>query len=109
MPPHDLQNLKEKILAPRPIIRDSDGFLNHPDIPILDEGISMRKFLAVFGIQVHVVCMEDDVPMEVSDKYFQADGANFSEWNPTAPSGDGWMLLEIYDTEAGPCAMFGRE
>lgn len=107
--PPDLQNLRNKLLAPRTIKRDAQGFLTHPAMPIGDEGVRADDLLAVFGIEAAFVCMESDAPDEVTERYFDTEkDPSCADWTPTPPDGDGWMLLEIYDTEDGPHAIFGR-
>lgn len=104
----DLQDLREKLLAPRAIVRDENGHLTHPDLPACDEGVRYDDLLAVFGIESAFVGMESDAPHDVSERYFDSGDPDCSYWTPTPPDGDGWMLLEIYDTEDGPYALFGR-
>jgi len=104
----NLEGLRTKLLAPRVIVRDEDGYLTHPDFPICDEGTHAGKFLDAFGIEAKFVAMESDDPA-AADRYFEAGEAHCSYWMPTAPEGDGWLLLEIYETEDGPCALYGRD
>lgn len=104
----NLEDLRVKLLAPRTIERDENGHLAHPDIPICDEGVRYDDMLAVFGIEAAFVSMESDVMPDIMDRYFDSNSPDCSFWTPTPPEGDGWMLLEIYDTEDGPYAIFGR-
>lgn len=104
----NLEGLRAKLLAPRVIVRDEDGYLTHPDFPICDEGTHAGKFLDAFGIEAKFVAMESDDPA-AADRYFEAGEAHCSYWTPTAPEGDGWLLLEIYETEDGPYALYGRD
>ena len=55
----DLQDLREKLLAPRAIVRDENGHLTHPDLPACDEGVRYDDLLAVFGIESAFVGMEN--------------------------------------------------
>lgn len=105
----DLQGLREKLLAPREIVRDEDGWLTHPDFPICDEDVRADKFLEAFRIESAFVGMEEDVDFETYDRYVESEEPNCSAWIPTPPAGNGWLLLEIYDTEDGPHALFGRD
>jgi len=105
--PCNLENLRELLLAPRPIVRDEDGHLTHPALPICDERVRYDELLAVFGIEAHYVGMESD-DSKAYERYSGADGPDCSYWTPAPPSGDGWLLLAIYDTEDGPYALFGR-
>jgi hypothetical protein len=106
--PLNLEGLREKLLAPREIVRDKEGWLWHPDYPVCDEGTHAGKFLEAFGIEPAFVSMESDDP-EGAERYFEAGEPDCSYWTPTPPDGDGWLLLEIYDTEDGPYALFGRD
>ncbi|RQS85138.1 hypothetical protein [Burkholderia seminalis] len=107
--PADLEGLRRAVLTPRAIVRDEDGMLSHPAVPYLDEDVNYETFFAAFGIESAFVHMENDVDCDTYDKYFASNSANCSFWTPSAPTGDGWLLLEIYDTEDGPVALFVRE
>ncbi|WP_155634594.1 hypothetical protein [Burkholderia anthina] len=107
--PADLQGLRNAILTPREIMRDRDGRLTHPAIPALDEDVNYLTFLSAFGIESTFVCMETDVDADAYDQYVESNDPNCSFWTPSAPAGDGWLLLEIYDTEDGPVALYVRE
>ncbi|KVC45176.1 hypothetical protein [Burkholderia diffusa] len=107
--PADLEGLRRAILAPRAIARDEDGMLSHPAVPYLDEDVNYETFFAAFGIESAFVCMEADVDGDAYDRYVESNDPNCSMWTPSAPAGDGWLLLEIYDTEDGPVALFVRE
>jgi hypothetical protein len=103
-----LEGLRERLLAPRDIVRDKEGWLSHPDFPDLDEDVNAQEFLEAFHIEAAFVSMESDDPTGAA-RYFAAGEPDCSYWTPTAPDGDGWMLLDIYDTEDGPYALFGRD
>lgn len=83
--------------------------LSHPAVPYLDEGVNYETFFAAFGIDAAFIHMENDVAGDTYDRYFASNSANCSMWTPSAPTGDGWLLLEIYDTEDGPVALYVRE
>jgi len=104
----DLQGLREKLLAPRNVARDANGWLTHPDYPVCDEGTRADKFLEAFGIETAFIPMELDSP-DLYDRRCEEGLTNCSDWTPTPPKGGGWLILEIYDTEDGPFAMFGRD
>jgi hypothetical protein len=105
----DLQELQDKLLAPRALVRDEGGYLMHPDLPVLDESVRIDAFLAAFGLDSSFVGMEWDCPNDDRvDAYFDGD-IDCSWWEPTPPEGGGWVLLEIYDTENGPYALFVRQ
>lgn len=104
----DLQGMAGELLAPREIVRDKDGYLTHPALPICDEDVRADKFLAAFGLESFFRHMDGDISPEEYDRFYD-EGSGCAGWNPTPPDGDGWVLLEIYDTENGPYAMFARK
>jgi hypothetical protein len=104
----NLEGLRSKLLAPRETFRDDHGWLAHPDVPVCDEGTRVDKFLEAFGIETRFRSMESDLP-DLHERWCDEGLDDCSEWTPTRPEGDGWLLLEIYDTEDGPYAMFGRD
>lgn len=106
--PINLEGLRKKLLTPREIVRDENGWLSHPDYPICDEGTNADAFLGAFGIETWFRSMESDMP-DFAERYQQQGLSNCAEWTPTPPDGDGWVLLEIYDTEDGPYALFARD
>ncbi|MDR3381774.1 hypothetical protein [Cupriavidus basilensis] len=106
----DLQGLAAALMAPREICRTADGLLMHPGLPVWDEDVRADLFLAAFGLESEFVGMESDCKDQaLLDRYFEQGDPDCSGWTPTPPQGDGWMLLEIYDTEDGPYAMFARK
>ncbi|MVZ85566.1 hypothetical protein GPZ74_16375 [Burkholderia pseudomallei] len=107
--PADLQGLRRSILTSREIVRDQDGMLSHPAVPYLDEDVNYETFFAAFGIEATFIHMEDDVDCDTYDRYFASNSPDCCTWTPSSPQGDGWMLLEIYDTEDGPVALYVRE
>lgn len=106
--PIDLEGLTDRLLAPREIVRDACGWLTHPAMPICDEGVRYDKFLCAFGMEAHFCAMDGDAPQDDVERYFDQETGDCSSWTPTPPEGDGWVLLEIYDTEDGPHAVFAR-
>ncbi len=103
----DLQGLRQALLTPFEIVRDEQGCFSHPALPLTDEDVSARKFLSAFGIESAFVGMEDDCNDEALLESV-GDGGSCAAWSPSTPSGDGWLLLAIYDTEEGPHALFAR-
>jgi hypothetical protein len=103
----NLEGLADRLLAPRAIVRDKDGYLIHPEMPACDENVRTDVFLSAFGLDTGFVGMEGDC----DDEEFMErvhEGESCLAWSPTPPEGDGWVLLEIYPTEDGPYAMFAR-
>ncbi|WP_053565688.1 hypothetical protein [Burkholderia pseudomallei] len=107
--PADLQGLRRSILTSREIVRDQDGMLSHPAVPYLDEDVNYETFFAAFGIEATFIHMEDDVDGDTYEKYFESNSPDCSFWTPSTPAGDSWLLLEIFDTEDGPVALYVRE
>ncbi|MDN7683069.1 hypothetical protein [Burkholderia cenocepacia] len=105
----NLEGLRRALLAPRAIVRDENGWLTHPALPVCDEDVRADRLLAAFGIESAFVSMESEVDIDAYERSFESGDFNCSWWNPTMPAGEGWQLLEIYDTEAGPYALFARE
>lgn len=106
--PANLEGLRKKLLTPRKILRDDQGFLTHPEFPVCDEGTRADKFLEAFGIETRFRSMENDLP-DLHERWCNNGLDDCSEWTPTPPEGDGWLLLSIYDTDDGPYAMYGRD
>ncbi|KVT40565.1 hypothetical protein WK53_20615 [Burkholderia ubonensis] len=106
--PADLEGLRRAILTPRAIVRDKDGMLSHPAVPYLDEDVNYETFFAAFGIESAFIHMENDVDGDKYDQYSASNSPDCSFWTPSSPAGDGWLLLEIYDTEDGPVALHVR-
>lgn len=107
--PHvDLQGLHDALLAPRKILRDAEGWLTHPALPAVDEDVNCRQLLAAFGIETFMRDMETDADEVAAKRYFTDGHPDCCDWTPTPPEGSGWRLLEIFDTENGPHALFGR-
>ncbi|WP_244118873.1 hypothetical protein [Burkholderia gladioli] len=105
----NLEDLRKKLLTPREIIRDEQGWLTHPDMPCCDEDVRADELLAAFHIDTAFVSMESDGNEDACEAYFERGDADCSAWTPTPPTGEGWLLLEIYDTEDGPYALYGRD
>lgn len=105
----NLEGLRRALLAPRAIVRDENGWLTHPALPACDEDVRADRFLAAFGIESAFVSMESEVDIDAHERSFESGDFNCSWWIPTTPAGEDWQLLEIYDTEAGPYALFARE
>ncbi|UZF26643.1 hypothetical protein [Ralstonia pseudosolanacearum] len=107
--PHaDLQGLRDTLLAPRKILRDEEGWLTHPAMPAVDEDVPYDRLLAAFGIETFVRDMETDADEATAKRYFDDGHPDCSAWTPTPPEGEGWRLLEIFDSEIGPYALFAR-
>jgi ribosomal protein L12E/L44/L45/RPP1/RPP2 len=104
----NLEGLAKALLAPREIVRDADGWLDHPALPVCDEGVRFDALLGAFGLETYFRAMDGDISPEEYDRYYDEQGG-CAVWTPTPPEGNGWKLIAIYDTEDGPYAMFARE
>ncbi|MBR8270464.1 hypothetical protein KDW88_27155 [Burkholderia cenocepacia] len=105
----NLEGLRRALLAPRPIVRDENGWLTHPAFPACDESVRADLFLAAFGIESAFVSMESEVDSDAYERHLESGDFNCRWWTPTTPAGEDWQLLKIYDTEEGPYALFARE
>ena len=99
----DLQGLREALLGPHPNNRDTKGWLTHPAMPYLDESTDVVGLLHAVGLDVAVIALED-ADEEMTEQY--ASTGTCAHWTPPEPAGDGWRLIEVYDTEDGPLALF---
>src|SRR3546814_16196457 len=68
---------------------------------IFDEETNIEIFLSTFGLEVTYMGMEsdDDPAIQAGVERYHAGEINCSFWNPGAPQGSGWMLLEIFENE----------
>lgn len=88
--------------------RDQSGWLYHSALPECDERTRVDKLLEAFNIEHAFVSMESDAP-DFYERWCDDALDDCSTWTPEPPEGTGWILFEIYDTEDGPCALFGRD
>lgn len=105
--PPSLEGLADELLTPRENARDAEGHLIHPALPDIDEDVQLDLLLSAFGLETCFVDMEHDDPASF-DRYIDSNSADCRYWIPSRPHGDGWVLVEIYDTEDGPTAMYVR-
>lgn len=102
----NLEGTPEALLAPAGP-RDDDGHVWHPALPILNEDCSLILLLEALGFATAIVHMESDCQDEdLLDRV--AEGESCLAWIPSPPTGDGWNLILIADTEDGPLAAFIR-
>lgn len=83
------------------------GLGDHPELPWLDEGMMSRSFFAALGLELAYTMAEDQLDADALEAMSEA--VNWTDWQPTAPQGDGWKLVSIFDTEEGPVAWWLRE
>jgi len=93
-----------------PVVRGENGDWSHPGLPSFeDEDIApVYQWLAEQQLIVTQVELEGDAPPEISERYFEAGEPDFSYWEPSKPTGDGWFMLSIHDTEDGPCCWWAQ-
>lgn len=93
-----------------PVARDKDGFWGNPAIPNFDEdAAAYRDWLAAQGIETMFDCLDvedDDHPAYIN--YYDLGGTDISEWECSAPAGEGWHTFSIHDSEDGPCWVWAR-
>ncbi len=86
------------LITAAPVLPDNDGFWAHPGIPDhFDEDP------APFERWLNEQLLEC-APKEVGDKNAQVA----ADWADSKPSGSGWFLLQLIDTEDGPTAFWVR-
>jgi hypothetical protein len=105
-------------LLPVTATRDEDGYFRHPALdhfwnvemdgaergsPEQWEAWEERN-----GVETRFAHLEsEDMDHPAYVEYFD-NGGNASLWGPAAPSGEGWFLINIGDSEDGPFAVFAR-
>lgn len=104
----NLEGLAKALLAPREIVRDAQGWLDHPALPVCDENVRFDELLGAFGLETYFRAMDGDIDCDAYERIVDA-GNGCAEWTPTPPEGEGWTLLTVYETEDGPYAMFARQ
>lgn len=102
-----LEGFTDALLAPLTIVRDHQGFFNHPGLPACDEDVRLDKLLGAFGLETKLVDLESEA-LALDAKEKMSEALDFSAWIPTPPAGDGWMLLQIQEAEDGAYALFAR-
>jgi diadenosine tetraphosphatase ApaH/serine/threonine PP2A family protein phosphatase len=101
------------MFQPEILERDGYGFCFHSALNRSKEE-DITKIDGAEDMEFHFVSFEEDATDELLKKY-QGDPLTNEDWpdavkawQPTPPSGDGWFLFAIYDTEDGPYACFTR-
>lgn len=99
-------------IRPVTITRDRFGFWTHPHYfqPAGDEATP-----AEFGNWLHqhrlscTTCSMADDASPVMNLAWEHGFTCISEWEPSPPSGSGWFIGSIHDTEDGPVCVWLRE
>lgn len=97
---------RDRLLDGRPLERDKSCFAEHPELPVLDEGMKPRAFFAALGIELKHTMAEDDLSIDEYDAISESE--DWSAWTPRPPAGEAWKLIAIFDTEDGPAAWWAR-
>ncbi|WP_256590458.1 hypothetical protein [Pseudomonas sp. Irchel 3A18] len=94
-----------KLIGPVEVVRDESGYWGHPDEPNFDENhAAFKAWLVAQGLEVTQWHMDADI----GEPHPYDDGATHClGWEPVAP-GPEWFLLDIFDTEDGPCVSWVR-
>lgn len=104
-----------KAIEPVEVIRDEDGWFTHPQYftePEWEdpEGMAQEqfnKYISERGIETATTSLECD-DADANERYCEDGQVDCSGWEPSKPSGDGWFVLSIHDTEDGPICVWGR-
>ena len=89
------------------IERDDMGCGEHSALPVLKEGMKPKQFFDALGIELQCVMAEDQMDMDAYEAMLEAP--DYNAWTPTAPEGQGWKQVAIFDTEDGPACWWIRE
>jgi hypothetical protein len=90
--------------------RDDNGYWFHHDVNW--DAIGEEPFGPYFkalGYEVASTYLQDKVDEDVEPlRSYLAGETNITAWEPTPPTGDGWVLVAICDSEDGPFAYYIR-
>lgn len=96
---HRSKGKNKAFLQPMEPVRDQCGFWTHPDYPPADDtGLAETKF----GLWLRAVGFESSTE---TPPYLANCESDISDWQPTAPEGDGWFVGSIHETEGEPNAV----
>lgn len=103
---------QKQLYDPALIQRDSQGQFWHPDLPFPDGAEDSSDDVDI-SAEIHKQGYEyarilGDCPEEIAEKGDETYWAWLRAWEPEPPTGDGWLLACIADTEDGPAAWFVR-
>jgi hypothetical protein len=93
-----------------PVERDELGHWTHPAWP--QDGEENAIPITWFkdnGLQVVMVEFEHDAPEELADAYFEnGQPEACKDWQPSQPTGEGWFVFSIHETDDGPVCVWVR-
>lgn len=104
-----------KPIEPVELVRDAEGWFSHPQYftePEWDEVENFTReefetYMTDRGIEAAITSLEGD-DYEANERYCEEGQVDCSSWEPSKPSGEGWFVLSINDTEDGPICVWGR-
>ncbi|WP_338634684.1 hypothetical protein V6L80_00545 (plasmid) [Erwinia persicina] len=98
--------------TPQPVIRDASGCWIHPDFFFPEEWgrdadpDGYDGWLAARGLASFRVPMEPSAPDAVITEW-ERTGC-FARWEPVPPTGEGWFIASVHDTDFGPLCIWLR-
>jgi len=104
-------NLPDKI-GPVAVTRDRNGYWTHPRFFMPEDSRDyghpgeFEAWLTIHNLAY--TWMENEAASEVVASYNAGDRC-INEWLPAYPSGGGWFIGSIHDTEDGPVCVWLRE
>lgn len=96
------------MIKPMEVQRDQYGYWTHPDYAAFCDGREyvaneeFNQWMALQGLEWTVIYRDED---EIDPA---VDGYDISTWQPDSPSGDGWFVGSIHDTEDGAVCIWLR-
>ncbi|MBC8737138.1 hypothetical protein F6X40_09995 [Paraburkholderia sp. UCT31] len=99
------------LVEPATVHRDKNGYWTHPLFANADVETprEWQIWLAAHQLTACLKYLEyETCASAIADRYFEGGDANVSDWNPTPP-GPEWFLLSLHDTQNGPVAAFVRQ
>ncbi|WP_277973345.1 hypothetical protein [Pantoea agglomerans] len=102
----------EKKIEALDVQRDQYGYWSHPDYLAFCDG---REFDPSVEFDQWMAQMFQSKGLEWKVDYRDeeeidpnVDGYDLSTWNPEAPTGDGWFIVSIHNTEDGAVCIWLR-
>ncbi|HCD2818435.1 TPA: hypothetical protein NBL60_003297 [Enterobacter hormaechei] len=99
-------------VRPVTVTRDRNGFWTHPHYftPASDEAgqSEFGDWMRLHNLTCATRWMENDAPPQVIGAW-ENGISNISDWQPSAPAGEGWFIGSIHDTDDGPVCVWLRE
>lgn len=93
-----------------PVMRDELGHWTHPAWPSWnDESGIPKSWFTDNGLELYIVEFESDASPEMQAAYFEQGNPSCSAWQPSQPTGNGWFVFSIHDTEDGPVCVWVRK